>query len=148
MGAMGGLISALLAGRLNPVATVRRSGAKLAVRGAAALLALAAGGFVVAGCYRLVEAWTDPLRAPFLVAAGLLVVSAVVLVASGLVAGEVEEVAGKARDALDGDEPGENPGGDIAALARDLGVDLGGRVSPLTAVGIALAAGFLYGCRR
>lgn len=141
---MASLLSALLANRVNPAASIKRHGARFAAYGAAGIVVLTAAGFGVTGCYRLIEAWSDPVRAPLFLAGGLLVVAAAILVAIGLAAGEGGEVADKARDALDSDDLVD----DVATLARNLGVELGGKVSPLTAAGIALAAGFLYGRRR
>jgi len=108
--------------------------------GAVALFLLAAIGFLIAALYEYLYRLTDPVATALLVAAALGIVALLILIVLWVV--RLASTGKRDRQ----DEPiGEK---ELLALASHMGKELAGKVSPLTAAGLAAAAGFFYGIRK
>lgn len=122
---------------------MRRLSVRLAAYAVAALLAIAAIGFLVAALYETFLLMSDRIAAPLLVAATLATAAGLVVLAMWAINARREAGAPRRRERPEKEEA------DIASFVSEMGAAVSSeRIAPLTAVGLALAAGLAHGMRK
>lgn len=113
-----------------------------AVTFVAALLATATIGFLTAALYQTFLLVSDRVGAPLLVAATLAAAAGLIVLAAWAVKA-CREAGGQTRDERPKD------GGDVLSFVNEMGAAISSRrIPPLTAIGLALAAGVAHGMRK
>lgn len=122
---------------------MRQLSVRLAAYAVAALLVVAAIGFLVAALYETFLLMSDRIAAPLLVAATLAAAAGLVVLAMWAVNARREAGEPRRRE-----QPGKEEA-DIVSFVSEMGAAVSNeRMAPLTAVGLALAAGLVRGMRK
>jgi hypothetical protein len=109
----------------------------------AGLLATAAIGFLIAALYQTFLLISDPIGAPLLVAATLAAATGLIVLAFWA----VNACRGAGRPARD--ERQAEDGVDVLSFVDEMGAAISSRrIPPLTAIGLALAAGVAHGMHK
>ena len=137
------VLASLLSERRGGGTPMRQLSVRLAAPAAAVLLVIAAIGFLVAALYETFLQMSDRIAAPLLVAATLAAAAGLIVLSIWAVNARREAGAPRRRERP---EKGE---ADIASFVTEMGAAVSNqRIAPLTAVGLALAAGLARGMRK